>query len=141
VRWHADGRIELVRMPGPSHRLAAADLLFVPSAFSGGWLSLDPPRAYAVVYRAAGVADLWPERVPAAGDALDQLVGRTRASLLRALAEPATTTQLVAQRGLGLGVVGDHLAVLRGAGLVARARSGRSVLYRRTALGDALAAT
>jgi DNA-binding transcriptional ArsR family regulator len=56
-----------------------------------------------------------------------------------ALAEPASTTQLARGNGLAVGALGDHLAVLRDAGLVDRARSGRSVLYRRTPLGDALA--
>ncbi|MFE7558479.1 hypothetical protein [Kitasatospora sp. NPDC057500] len=35
--------------------------------------------------------------------------------------------------------VSQHLRVLRAAGLPARARDGRQVLYRRTALGDRLA--
>jgi DNA-binding transcriptional ArsR family regulator len=141
VRWHPDGRIELVKMPGPSHRLADARLMFVPSAFEAGWLSLDPPHAYAFVYRATGVGDLWPGSDwidGPADDALGVLIGQTRARLLRALAEPASTSQLVAQHGLSLGATGDHLGVLRRAGLVTRLRSGRSVLYRRTALGDAL---
>ena len=37
-----------------------------------------------------------------------------------------------------LGSVGDHLKVLLAAGTVLRRRSGREVLYWRTALGDAL---
>jgi DNA-binding transcriptional ArsR family regulator len=139
VHWHADGRIELRGMGGPSHRLDGAQLLFVPTAFAIRWLSLDPPRAYAVAYRATGTADVWSEEETSSSDGLDRLVGRSRAALLRALATPASTTQLVAQSGMSLGAVGDHLAVLRDAGLITRARIGRSVQYRRTALGDALA--
>jgi predicted MarR family transcription regulator len=40
-----------------------------------------------------------------------------------------------------VGSVGDHLKVLHEAGLLTRARAGRSVLYQRTPVGDALAAT
>ncbi|MEO3890795.1 helix-turn-helix domain-containing protein [Nonomuraea sp. B5E05] len=52
---------------------------------------------------------------------------------------PATTTQLVRQLGLSLGAVGGHLAVLRESGLVTRTRTGRSVHYERTPLGESLA--
>ena len=47
---------------------------------------------------------------------------------------------LAALTGLPLGSVGGHLKVLRESGLVERRRSGREVLYWRTALGDALTA-
>ena len=59
--------------------------------------------------------------------------------MLYALADPASTTQLARSLRLAAGAVGDHLAVLLRAGLVDRGRSGRSVVYRRTPLGDALA--
>jgi DNA-binding transcriptional ArsR family regulator len=75
-----------------------------------------------------------------AGEALGRLLGPSRAAILVALEEPASTTQLVATLGQSLGAIGDHLAVLREAGLISGARSGRSVLYRRTPVGDALAA-
>ena len=41
---------------------------------------------------------------------------------------------------ISLGSVGGHLKVLLEAGIVLRRRSGREVLYWRTALGDALVA-
>ena len=69
-----------------------------------------------------------------------RLLGRTRAELLLRLDTPASTTQLVRTTGYALGAVGDHLRVLREAGLVARARAGPSVVYRRTPIGDAVVA-
>jgi DNA-binding transcriptional ArsR family regulator len=51
---------------------------------------------------------------------------------------PRSTTQLVALTGQGLGSVGRHLKVLLDARLVQRRRAGRSVLYYRTAAGQAL---
>lgn len=125
--------------PGPvesaTHQLAGADLLLIPSSFGATWLCIDAPNAYALVYPARGAAA--PPPAPAFAG-LDRLIGRSRATLLRALECPASTSQLVATLGMSLGAVGDHLAVLRDAGLVTGTRIGRSVLYRRTAMGDAL---
>jgi DNA-binding transcriptional ArsR family regulator len=148
------GRILLHRMEGDADAaLGGRGLLFVPSVFI--WpklaLGLDPPWPPSLIYPARGVAALW-ERprgsrpgepgggAARTGTALDRLLGPSRAAILIALEEPASTTQLVATLGQSLGGIGDHLAVLREAGLVSRARSGRSVLYRRSPVGDALVA-
>ncbi|MET8001538.1 ArsR/SmtB family transcription factor [Nonomuraea glycinis] len=132
------GRILLGRPGGTPHRPGGVGLVLMPNAFGAASVYLDPPRAYGLAYPAHGVAALW-ERSPAA-DGLVALLGRGRATVLGALDSPASTSQLVAQLSMTLGGVGDHLAVLRRAGLVSRTRSGRSVLYSRTALGDALIA-
>ena len=79
------------------------------------------------------------ESPPGGPPALAQLIGPVRAQILVGLVQPRSTSQLVALTGYGLGSVGGHLKVLRDAGLVQRRRAGRSVLYRRTPLGDRLA--
>ncbi|MFE4538705.1 ArsR/SmtB family transcription factor [Streptomyces scopuliridis] len=68
-----------------------------------------------------------------------RLLGPTRAGLLVALAQPASTTELATRHFLRISTVSYHLGILHRAGLVARARSGRSVLYRRTPEGSRLA--
>ncbi len=120
------------------HRLSGASLLLVPSSFGHTWMSIDAPNAYALVYPARGTAVPPPDPEPAG---LDRLIGRSRATLLRALEHPASTSQLVSALGMSLGAVGDHLAVLRDTGLITGTRTGRSVLYRRTRLGDDLTAS
>ncbi|GIF71355.1 winged helix-turn-helix domain-containing protein [Asanoa siamensis] len=134
-RW-LDGAIQINDWDGPPYVVAGARLVLVPSGFGRGYIGADPPEGYALVYPARGIAA--PADAPM-GDGLDRLLGRSRARLLRALAEPASTTHLVGALGMPLGTVGDHLTVLRDAGLVTRTRSGRSVLYRHTPLGAALA--
>ena len=52
-------------------------------------------------------------------------------------AEPASSSQLVRSLGFAVGAVGDQPGILRRAGLVDRARAGRSVLYRRAPAGVA----
>ncbi|MEU8042469.1 winged helix-turn-helix domain-containing protein [Streptosporangium sp. NPDC049078] len=130
-------RILLGRVSGASHRLGGVGLVLMPNAFGGRIVYLDPPRAFGVTYPARGVSALWESRPPAP-DSLAALLGRGRAAVLLELATPASTSQLVARLGMTLGGVGDHLAVLRRSGLVSRGRSGRSVLYTRTPMGDAL---
>jgi DNA-binding transcriptional ArsR family regulator len=116
-------------------------LLLLPSVFV--WpkvtaLSLEPWQP-TLAYPARGVGMLWsPEEAPSAPEALERLVGRTRATLLNALDSPRSTTELAGQLGLSAGGVSQHLTVLRDAGLVCGRRVARSVLYLRSAKGDAL---
>lgn len=141
VRWRNEG-IEITQTADNlTFGLDGRGLLLVPSVF--GWPGLSvhyvDPWPKAITYPARGIAGLWQKPEGTEPGALADLLGRTRARLLTNLAEPAGTTQLARSLGLATGAVGDHLAVLRRAGLVDRSRSGRVVLYRRTPLGDALA--
>ena len=73
-----------------------------------------------------------------APDAQSRLLGRGRAAVLTALANPASTTQLSVGLQLSLSTVSEQLTALREAGLLHRRRSGHQVRYARTSLGDAL---
>lgn len=139
LRWH-DGALELSRFSDDTYHLGGAGLLLVPAVFVWPHIGAytDPPWPRTLVYPARGTAALWEPGPATPPDALATLLGRSRARLLVTLSDPASTTQLATSLGMAVGAVGDHLAVLRNAGLVSRARSGRSVLYHRTPLGDAV---
>lgn len=136
-----DGAITVRGRPDGVVTLAGRGLMFVPSVFVHPGLAIydEPPWQPAVVYPARGSAALW-ERGRHTPAALARLLGPTRADLLLRLDGPASTTQLVRTTGYALGAVGDHLRVLREAGFVTRTRAGRSVVYRRTPVGDAVVA-
>lgn len=119
--------------------LSGTGLTLVPHAM--GWprvRKMIEPYHPEIAYPARGVAILWETAPPPPPDALAALIGRTRASILTALAEPATTTTLAGRMGLTPGAISQHLSVLLGSGLVSRTRVTGSVLYRRTTRGDAL---
>jgi DNA-binding transcriptional ArsR family regulator len=143
LRWHDDG-IEVSGISAERHvvPLDGNGLLLVPSAFiwpdAAAHASGDWPKT--LIYPARGIAALWETPESQAPGALTDLVGRSRALILAALESPAGTTHLARSLGMTTGAVGDHLAVLRRAGLVHRARDGRVVLYVRTAVGEALVA-
>ncbi|MFI1168868.1 ArsR/SmtB family transcription factor [Streptomyces sp. NPDC020801] len=119
----------------------AAPLVIVVPSLVAAWpgVAVDPVRggrrppmvAYPVSERAIAPA-------PPSAE-LARLLGATRAGLLTALARPASTAQLAERHFLSPATVSYHLGVLHQAGLVTRARSGRTVLYRRTAAGSRLA--
>lgn len=135
------GAVTVMHRPDERARLDGRGLVFVPSVFIHPDLAtyLEPPWQPTIIYPARGSAALW-ELQPTTPAALVRLLGASRADLLLRLDTPASTTQLVRATGYAVGAVGDHLRVLREAGLVARARAGRSVIYRRTPVGDAVVA-
>jgi DNA-binding transcriptional ArsR family regulator len=122
--------------------LGGRGLLFIPSVFvwPGIAMDFDAPWPPVLFYPARGVTALWERHPENQTGALGRLLGGSRAAVLVALEEPASTSQLAAILGQSLGGLGGHLAALRDAGLATRARSGRSVLYSRTPVGDALVA-
>jgi hypothetical protein len=138
VTW--DGRDLIVSPVVIAPRAVNLDgrgLLLIPSVLAWSvWPRVDPPWDPALTYQPPGVGDLW-LRSDMDG-ALEELIGRRRAHLLRSLERPGSTRVLADRTGWSAGGVNSHLAVLRRTGLVVRRREGREVIYSRTAAGDAL---
>jgi hypothetical protein len=142
LRWRDDGVLDIARMIG-RHRVQAAGrgLRLVPSLFAhqpAPPVSAEEPPSLA--YPGRGAATLWEPAPPPGAPALTALLGAPRTTLLRLLADPLPTVELARRLGVTPSAVSQHLRVLHAAGLVTRARDGRHVLYRRSPLGDRLAA-
>ena len=139
LRWR-DGVLSIDRMIGRWH--APADgrgLLLVPSVFAhqpAPPVSADEPPK--LTYPCRGVATLWSAPPPVSAGALVSLLGETRVRLLALLDEPTPTVELARRLQVTPSAVSQHLQVLYATGLVARARDGRLVHYRRSPLGDEL---
>ncbi|MFG3256194.1 ArsR family transcriptional regulator [Streptomyces sp. NPDC048172] len=146
LRWLGGSRLQINAYDYPPRDLSGTRLLFVPVTPSTGWVAWEEPdgaphRSHrsAVIYPCAGALSAGAEVTPVPR-ALGTLLGSGRAAVLVLLDTPLSTTQLVELTGQGLGSVGRHLRVLREARLIQRRRAGRSVLYDRTAVGDAVVA-
>uniref|UniRef100_UPI003F49837E ArsR/SmtB family transcription factor n=1 Tax=Nonomuraea bangladeshensis TaxID=404385 RepID=UPI003F49837E len=140
VRW-SSGELHLAQRHCAITRIeTGTGLLLVPSVFA--WprvltraLPSEPPQ---LAYPARGVGTSWRRRTEAHMDALAAVIGRSRTLILSEMESPISTTDLAIRLGLSAPGVSQHLATLRTAGLVRSHRAGRSVLYARTSLADAL---
>ncbi|MFG3305375.1 ArsR/SmtB family transcription factor [Streptomyces wuyuanensis] len=140
VSWD-DNTLRLVRRKRNIPRQSAgAGLLLIPSVFTGPGLrtQVRPPDPPQLAYPARGIGTLWETRPTAGACALAPVLGRSRTLLLIELETPASTTELAHRTGLSPAGVSQYLTALRNAGLVSAHRTGRSVLYARTAAAETL---
>ncbi|MFI6316781.1 transcriptional regulator [Nonomuraea sp. NPDC050556] len=136
MRWLRDGRLQINVHDFPSLQTRGAPLYFVPVTPARGWVAYDDTLQYTIIYPCSGaLADVDATTAP---EPLARLLGQNRAQVLVLLDTPKSTTHLVALANQGLGSVGRHLKILLDSGLIGRRRSGKSVLYYRTASGDVL---
>ena len=120
-------------------------LTLLPSVFADRpWVGTDPSAVFvAYPVRAAAARPLAgrPHGVAGprpAGDPLVALLGRSRAAVLRAAGDGATTTDLARRAGISAPSASQHAAVLRDAGLLVTARWGKAARHTLTPLAGAL---
>ncbi|MQS16177.1 winged helix-turn-helix transcriptional regulator [Streptomyces kaniharaensis] len=141
VAWERDALRIGYRMVDAHRRLdGERGLVLVPTVFAwpGVFSQQNPPWQPGLVYPPRGVATLWETAGNAVPEGLARVIGRTRAWLLAELDAPASTGELAERTGLSAPNVSHHLTALRGAGLLARHRTGRTVLYLRTDAAELL---
>lgn len=123
-------------------RLGGRGLVLLPTFHhpAGPLLHDLPDRPVVLTYPAGAGLPPVPDGPTAPEEALATVLGRTRAELLRLLAEPHTTTDLARALRVSNATASAHAAALRRAGWVTTSRTGRSVRHERTALGTLLLA-
>jgi DNA-binding transcriptional ArsR family regulator len=114
-------------------------LRLVPSYFCGTRpvALADPALPPTLAYPIAAEYH-WADTVRSGTAALDALLGRTRAAVLRTVSIGATTTELARLLDTSLASASRHASILRNAGLVISHRYGTSVLHALTPLGEDL---
>jgi DNA-binding transcriptional ArsR family regulator len=135
VTWD-DGVARFNTTSSRERNVSGSVLVLIPSVFIWPAVVIDEEEP-TLAYLARGVLSLWQPGSQSA-DNIARLIGKTRAALLTALAEPASTTGLASRTGIPVSSVSDHLAVLRASGLITTVRTGRFLVHQRTALGVAL---
>jgi hypothetical protein len=120
---------------------AGRGITLVPCVFA--WprveVLVQPGYRPTLAYGPRGVANLWTTSPPKSnGTALEAALGAGRASVLRGLPVPRTTTELARQLGLSPSAVSAHLSRLKAAELIEPHRNGKRVYYRLSSAGESL---
>ncbi|WP_254047603.1 ArsR/SmtB family transcription factor [Streptomyces aureus] len=122
-------------------------LVIAPTMFSARRAELMQPSldpAEAPVLAVPTVTDdlagstLWDGGGTSTAQALEDLLGRTRAAILEAVAVGRSTTDLARRLSISPATVSHHTSVLRNSGLVTTRREGKAVLHTVTSRGMAL---
>ncbi|MCM3658569.1 winged helix-turn-helix domain-containing protein [Agromyces mediolanus] len=140
VRW-SEGAVRVqLRLHREALDCRGSGLVLVPSVMGslGCMVLTEPPAQPTVFYPAQGVTERWARDPASIEAALGALLGPARAGILLSAHSARSTSQVAADAGLAVSTASHHLAVLRGAGLVASRREGASVLHLRTPLGEAM---
>jgi DNA-binding transcriptional ArsR family regulator len=114
-------------------------LLFQPAFLS--WATVDmlrDPTSPPVLVYPVEHDPLLSARSRAGAMPLASLIGLTRASVLEAVEQGGTTSELARRVGVSPASISQHTAVLREAGLIHTSRVGKAVLHTLTPLGAAL---
>lgn len=136
-----------IRVDKPHHadyEYEGARITLVPSVFTYPELIVldETDQSFGLIYGARGIGRVWEglDEHNLEDSDLGALIGRNRATILRRLEIPMTTTELADELGQSPGTVNQHLSVLKRNGFLDSWRSGRRVLYRRTALASSVIA-
>lgn len=145
---HWDGRVlEIQGMEDVDVESDSNGLLVAPSLFLGDRPAVllrnlrgtngRPVLVFSAQPTPAVARGLWSPQ-PKDGEALDALMGRTRAQLLRLTLTGGTTSELARRVGTSAAAVSQHTSVLRRAGLIESERHRNTVNHRITSLGRAV---
>ena len=146
IRWRPPV-LELVHGHEADVHLNGRGLVIAPTLFSRQQVDfmqapLDPDRppvlTVPAVRGALIDAALWERADDPAPGALDDLLGRTRAAVLRETVGGCGTSQLARRLNISSATASHHATVLRNSGLITTRREGKAVLHTITHLGIAL---
>jgi DNA-binding transcriptional ArsR family regulator len=157
VRWDSPA-LELLSHPGPAVdiHLRGRGIDLVPVVFlstiEGPFWNVDDPSAPAVLFYpavlhrsdGAQIFSVGAGSMAGGGGGDDKpladLMGRTRAAALTAIAGGCTTSALARRLGISSAGASQHASVLRRSGLITTVRDGSSVVHDLTPLGRSLLA-